>query len=382
MKSPDVLSKLILKIHEAAQEPSEWERILTKVSDLGSGEALSIGSAQTGTFAPKVITSIRYPKEFNERIDDLENPSNEIGMQKMMYMKEGQILVPTQIFRSGEFEASNIHRDIMDRYKLYPFYIRRLFTEGSQTFFYMANKEVKDCDLPSDHGSFVKIITDHVLLSLKTELLIEQAQNERDDFISALEYSSYGIITIDETRRILFANRLAERILKQSDGLSIHRGRLEAISRDDTSRLEKLIREASSLANGHIALDQRGGSLLVQRQSPARPFSVFVAPLIERTEFSLGQQTPRAAIFVSDPDVTLPVSNVHRLQGLFGLTTTEARVALELLSGQGIRHVSELMEVSMATVKTHQRAIFQKLDVKTQAELARFLLSSAALINT
>ena len=61
---------------------------------------------------------------------------------------------------------------------------------------------------------------------------------------------------------------------------------------------------------------------------------------------------------------------------LFGLTATEARLAIRLADGLSLREAAELMEVTESTVRTYSKRIFGKTGVSRQSELVRLVLKS------
>lgn len=64
---------------------------------------------------------------------------------------------------------------------------------------------------------------------------------------------------------------------------------------------------------------------------------------------------------------------VSLLQRLYGLTKSEAQVALLAMRGEGLSPIAEKLSVSLTTVRTHLRHVFEKTGIHRQAELVRLL---------
>lgn len=62
------------------------------------------------------------------------------------------------------------------------------------------------------------------------------------------------------------------------------------------------------------------------------------------------------------------------LRDAFGLTSTEARVAMAIARGQGVVEVARRFRVSPNTVKTHLQRVFGKTGTRSQVGLARLLI--------
>jgi DNA-binding CsgD family transcriptional regulator len=62
------------------------------------------------------------------------------------------------------------------------------------------------------------------------------------------------------------------------------------------------------------------------------------------------------------------------LSDLFGLTATEAKVALCIAGGHDVPSAARQLRVSTNTVHTHMRRVFSKLGVHRQADVVRILM--------
>ena len=69
---------------------------------------------------------------------------------------------------------------------------------------------------------------------------------------------------------------------------------------------------------------------------------------------------------IAEPDHAL-------VQDLFGLTNTEAQIAVRLARCLDVRQLAEGLSISTATVRTHLQHVFDKTDTHRQAELVRLL---------
>lgn len=78
-------------------------------------------------------------------------------------------------------------------------------------------------------------------------------------------------------------------------------------------------------------------------------------------------------IVIVDPELEA-VPELDALRRLYGLTKTEAEVAIRTVDGKGVVPIADELAMSLATVRTHLQHVFDKTDTHRQAELVRLLL--------
>lgn len=91
-----------------------------------------------------------------------------------------------------------------------------------------------------------------------------------------------------------------------------------------------------------------------------------------------GAATDRAAdhpVFAVCTLTAGPRDREQALREVFGLTPTEARVAMQIADGQAPGAISQRSGQSIATVRTHVAAVRQKMGVTRQAQIASRVLS-------
>ena len=168
-------------------------------------------------------------------------------------------------------------------------------------------------------------------------------------------------MVLDAAGGVQRANTAAERLLAQGRGLRLAAGRLSAVQPTAAAVLEALIRQAG-LAD---PTQRRGGSMPLSAGREGLPLSVTVAPVGLQPMPVLGDH---AAVIVCLTDLSAGVAPPEDgLRSLFGLTRSEARVALGLFEGLGAREIAEAQGVSFHTVRAHVAHIFEKTGVSRQA---------------
>jgi DNA-binding CsgD family transcriptional regulator len=146
---------------------------------------------------------------------------------------------------------------------------------------------------------------------------------------------------------------------------------MATVARTDGA-LSHIVHQAFSSGRSDVAT---GGCLAVPRPSGRRPYLVRVIPLAP--EVSAGVVSPTALIVIVDPEKE-PEPELQALRRLYGLTSTEAEIALRVLDGTGLGPIADELSVSLATVRTHLQHVFDKTDTHRQAELVRLLLGGLA----
>jgi DNA-binding CsgD family transcriptional regulator len=123
---------------------------------------------------------------------------------------------------------------------------------------------------------------------------------------------------------------------------------------------------------------QAGGTMLIARASMKSSHSVLVTPA-RKGPFTMGAERAAAVVFINDPAVE-PPGCIDFLRCLYGLTKAEARLAVVLVGGRGLRHAAEELGISLNTAKTQERIIFEKTNTRRQGELISLLLRTPAFM--
>ena len=215
-----------------------------------------------------------------------------------------------------------------------------------------------------------RLLMPHLLRAARAAQHVDESKLMLTAFSEVLEQSSTGILLLDRTGRVLFANRAARAMAQTTDSFLLRREQIEVLDTEDDAALQRLIAGATG------RLDQvdmaRGGVMRLARKSGKPDFTAVVASLA--SEASWTGMGPMAFILVTDPDAT----SMHpkaMLRQLFGLSAPEMRVAERLMMGDGPEQAAAILNIKISTVRWHLASMYRKTGTSRQGELLHLLLS-------
>jgi DNA-binding CsgD family transcriptional regulator len=187
---------------------------------------------------------------------------------------------------------------------------------------------------------------------------------------AVLDRLRQGTMVVDGGGRVSFANRMAQQLTAEGDGVRIRGGRLSGVAQPDAALLAKAIEAASGGAPEQV--------LRLRRTCGRRPLLVSVSP-VGNLPSARGPVAGHALLLITDP-AALILPRKERLAQIHGFTTTEGALARLLLQGSNLAAAAQAMNVGMATVRSHLRGLLAKTGTHRQADLVRVLLQGISPI--
>jgi DNA-binding CsgD family transcriptional regulator len=176
---------------------------------------------------------------------------------------------------------------------------------------------------------------------------------------------------------LLLANRTADGLLEVHDGLKLTpHGVIRTCGGSKLDLGELLTQTGRHQESGQI--ETKDAVYAVQRPSGKRPFTLLIRSVRARG-VRRGPSGPAALVFILDPDLPLEVEE-EELRQLYGLTTTEARMANLLMEGKNLDECCHHLCIQRSTARTHLQHLFEKTGVQRQSELVSLLLKSIGLV--
>lgn len=198
--------------------------------------------------------------------------------------------------------------------------------------------------------------------------------------LEALDLLDIGVGVTDGSCHLLFANQTARQILATRDGLDISpQGVLGTLKKCCSPPLSALIQQAALATHGGMS-PMRDTALAVQRPSGKRPLTLLVRAL-KRTESLSGATGPAALVFMLDPELPVQATEAG-LRQIYGLTSSEARLAQLLMSGKTLEDCCSHLKVRRSTARMHLGNLFDKTGARRQGQLVSLLLKSVGVVRT
>ncbi len=163
-----------------------------------------------------------------------------------------------------------------------------------------------------------------------------------------------GCILTDSLARVLDMNPRARQIL-QNGTLIVEGDRLKAGR--STESLKRMVAEAAKCGPNPSIL---------RLEQPGRP-------LMLRAIGCPGRDRAVVAVLLSDLSQRPPV-DAAALREFFGFTETETAIALRLMYGLSVDEAAKELGITVHTVRTHLKRIFDKAGVSRQTQLINTLL--------
>ena len=220
---------------------------------------------------------------------------------------------------------------------------------------------------------FLELLLPHMRRSMQLGFRLHAYHGLQRAAFDVLDRLSVGVILLDRRLRMVYANTAARALGADGGALHLRNATVATHSPPHSQRLGELIRAA--------LFGMPAGSISVPRPSDGQLLTILVSSVRSRDVGRFADLSlPDAAVllFVIDPAnrAGIPIAWV---MDAYGLTQAEARVALATSSGMTIPETATQLGVSVNTIKTHLRRVFDKTGSSRQTELAR-LMASMGLI--
>jgi DNA-binding CsgD family transcriptional regulator len=205
----------------------------------------------------------------------------------------------------------------------------------------------------------------HLCRSIRLAFRVEGYSALQSAEFHVLERLSDGILLLDRSEKIVYANAVARR--HDGGALRLRNGTVSTWSTPHSQELTALI--------GAVIAGSAGGAVSIPCPQHANPLTILVLALRGRDigRFAdLDMPDSAVLIFVVDPGNRAGIP-IAWIMDAYGLTNAEARIALAASSGATVPETALQLGLSPNTVKTHLRHVFAKTGTNRQTELVRLM---------
>lgn len=368
-----VFNCLIETLYETAQNTGAWECVMMLLCQhLGSDSALirfyasdwsGVVFSATCGFDPAFEAA--YRKHF-VKVDPIPLAIQRRPLGSVVFLED---IVPFAELKHTEFY--NDYMRPQDKRHVIGGYVHE--ADGAKTVFGVQRGNRRQPFGPFDQA-FLKILAPHFTQALRIHQIVAEAKSHATALGRTVDRFNVATFFLDTQGRVRFANPSAESLVRSGHLLTLQRGRLRALRRDQDTTLQKLIKSVSE--NRATILPRTGGA--IQITAPGKSSSVVTA-IVTPWQRSSARGLPlgpsiKAAVFVGTQNRYVP--RPEFLVGAYGLTRTEANLAVKLVETCNLEASAQAIGVTKQTARDYLKSVFRKTECHSQADLVRLILSS------
>lgn len=381
------LSDLIGLIYEGATDPSRWTKdILPAVAEyIEAPECFLFTPMHTplngGYMFFHGITQDQVDLYFNRHLS--EDPWAAAAAEKNLAF-EGNVILGDELIPREQWLASKAYNECFNR-------DQNMAQMMTSVVFGPENNSIVTCcsffrglhhpDFGEDDRNRMRLVLPHLSRSLGVMQRLRSAELTVATTLAAIDRLSSGVLLIDGNGAVAYANRSAQRMLEDGDGLRLrkltHGKGLGDLIAEDASA-SKAIGAAISATLNRDPYDTPHFSncVTVARTSGVASYTLQFSALGNHNEFGGKSGAFAAIVFIADGAQEVEIDPTL-LQSAYGLTHAEAKVAVSLVESSTAEQVAKALGSSPHTVRTQIKQIYAKLGVDTRARFVKLLLGLA-----
>lgn len=204
----------------------------------------------------------------------------------------------------------------------------------------------------------------HLKQVFRLQEYVGRLEQENNVMHSTLDALSAGVVVVDGTGHVDFANRAAKSLLANHDGIEQMDGNLEFVTRNGANLSDVLENVRTSQSMHPCEIPRRSGE----------PLLAFSAPLVveqERFKLHAADKGGTVVILRNSYEAIDIDSHAQVLELMWKLTPKQARLACFLGDGKTLTEAADEMEITADSARQYLKTIFTKLGVSRQSDLIR-----------
>ncbi|KPB01808.1 helix-turn-helix transcriptional regulator [Ahrensia marina] len=359
-------TEIVGKIYDAAFDAEIWPELLCTIADYTGVKNAALVATDPHINYSSVVT----PRADPQIVSDYANywwehdPTAEATAKTAV----GQV---TSLDDTGrkKFFSSCFYNDYWCKTGLGAERIAtNLFTDNGGFASFVLQASSRRDEIENDTRRRFMLLIPHLIRSADIARKLQRIAFEKAALNAGFGTHQTGTIIVDAMRRVLFADDAAEQLFVARSGVNVVKGRIQLNNRNADCALTAAVNACSEMRF----------SSPVRRRIELNPNHTDTNIVIDINPFRIagvapGEPRPVAILLIDDPGLRRR-QHADALQKIFSFTPAEAKLALEMLKGDGRAAAAERCGISINTARTQLSSIFEKAGVTRQAELIKVLM--------
>jgi DNA-binding CsgD family transcriptional regulator len=368
---PETAAKIIGQIYDCVFRPEGWPQLLKAISTSGENAGSSIVVHDRWGLGRGFVFEHGADQSHLRLYFEKLAASKAVPASRIQLHSVGEVTTLTML--CGEKELAE-----------HDFYVRWVKPSGFRdmigvlvlksgqrlAWFSVARTEIQapygDWDM-----KFMDCLAPHICRAFTMADAFEMQAIKLQQLEQTVEALNTSVFLADR-RGVTYMNSSAKRLVDQGRVLKIKNNQLTAAK----PRMTDILNHALAASVGGTAPSRAGSHVVALPGEEGGGLLASILPLNWREARNPLSVLPgAAAIFIQDLSQA-PEPASQAFAKLYGLTPAELRVSLGIAEGKSLQELTDTLNISANTAKTHLKHIFAKTGVTRQGDLVRLVMLS------
>jgi DNA-binding CsgD family transcriptional regulator len=269
------------------------------------------------------------------------------------------------------------HTDLYEQY-LKPFHIHRtllidVWRDPLMLVRLGVDRTSEQADFGIDERRLIERLAKHLANSMSLRAQMQSARISSRFYERTMDQLGVAALFLNAAGELVDINQTGSLLLSHRRGLHLRGGKLIAGEGRNNERLRALLR---SLQTADSSVSQHAPQGLRLLDDNGQPLLEIVGRRLPH-DGAIEAQMPVMVLLVTScrEEIKQPCGNL--LRDIYGFTACEAHLAKLLIQGYSTQEAASQLGVSINTIKTHLKGIFEKTGYNKQSQVVAILNNSA-----
>jgi DNA-binding CsgD family transcriptional regulator len=369
MDEAEQVSQLIGAVYDAALDPASWPTALERTCRYVEGIASVVLSQDAAQKSAELHFSWGDDPDYARSYQETYVKISPLLLPMVLSAKTGDVVANSDLIPIDEFRATRFYQEWAQPQGYLDAVSATLETSATAYTAVAVARHERDGPVDDEMKRRMQLLSPHFRRAATIGRVIEAHRVEAATLSDALDGLAAGMFLVDAAGRIVHANVQGHAMLAEATTIKGSAGRLSATDLQADKTLSEVLAAAGA---GDVAVGTKGIAIPLMARDRQR-WVAHVLPLTSGARRHAGlSYSAVAAVFVRKAALDL-LSPLQTISDLYNLTPAERRVLIAIAEIGGVPDVAPALGISVTTVKTHLRRLFEKTGTSRQADLVKLL---------
>lgn len=373
-------NQIIEEIYEAALKPHHWENVLKQVVEFTQS------STAIFTYFDQLRPEQNFIYTINIPIDGIQNYQT-YNLDVVDMRIHGELMNTYGLEHAYQIDcrsyAETDNEDLKSFYEYCLVPSNICYLSGVLLEYGKYKWGVLAVHRPSDAVAYeaaelqsLERLAKHFRRAIQIHRQIKFLQNDRSNYTEILDKLNVGVLIVQSDLEVRFVNQYAKDCLNDTSMIEIDLHNRLKIIEPYNAQLKKLV-QSTFKKNERYSLERHdqeevGGAMQLYSDRHQSAYLITVSPLKVLSD-SMILDNNQVALFLSKMQDRKRLSKML-LKSTFQLTAREIEICQHFMDDQHLDNIALKCGITLSSLRTYLKTIYQKLGCSSQAEMMRILI--------